>query len=136
MNTTSDILHFAHTMGDANSPSERLPQIKNREEHDSIVSRENQERNIPVVIYVTSSTPASRALTPSIIALSKKQEFVEAGVQWYEMELTSETSPMIKFGPQNCPIVFLFRGTWCETLLGVRGSEDVEKKAREMVERR
>ena len=122
-------------MGDAASPSERLPQIKNREEHDSIVSRENQQRNIPIVIYVTSSTPASRALTPSIIALSKKQEFVDAGVQWYEMELTSETSPMIKFGPQNCPIVFLFRGMWCETLLGIRGAEEVEKKVRDMAKR-
>ena len=122
-------------MGDANSPSECLPQIKNREEHDSIVSRENQKRNIPIVIYVTSSTPASRALTPSIIALSKKQEFVDAGVQWYEMELTSETSPMIKFGPQNCPIMFLFRGSWCETLLGIRSSEEVEKKVREMTQK-
>lgn len=54
-------------------------------------------------------------------------------VQWYQMELTPETTPMIKFGPQNTPIVILMRGRYCETLLGVRSVEEVKRKVQEMM---
>jgi len=51
------------------------------------------------------------------------------------MPLTQKTTPMIKFGPQNCPIVVLMRGTYCETLLGIREMREVEQKAQEMIQR-
>lgn len=56
-------------------------------------------------------------------------------MKWYEMPMIAETTPMIKFGVQNCPVVILMRGTWARTLLGVRGVEEVERGVREMVER-
>ncbi|KAK5071264.1 hypothetical protein LTR64_007767 [Lithohypha guttulata] len=121
-------------MGDAsdNKPT-RLPQITDRETHDSIISRENQTANIPIVMYVSSSTPKSRAFTPKMLELSQNPEFKD--VKFYEMEMMASTTPMIKFGPQNCPIVFLFRGTWCETLLGIGGIEVVEEHVRGMLAR-
>lgn len=119
-------------MGEA---ADRLPQITDREEHDAIISRENQIANIPILIYVSSSVPRSIAFTPELLELSKKQEFVDGGVKFYEMEMTGKTTPMIKFGPQNCPLVFLFRGLWCRTLLGIRSIEEVDAAIREMLER-
>lgn len=123
-------------MGDATTKSQdRLPQINDREEHDAIISRENQIANIPILIYVSSSVPRSRAFTPQLLELSKKKEYIDAGVRIYEMEMTNKTTPMIKFGPQNCPLVFLFRGTWCKTLLGIRDIQEVEAAIGEMLER-
>lgn len=112
---------------------EQLPQIRDREEHDAIISRENQIANIPILIYVSSSVPRSIAFTPQLLKLSKRPEFVD--VKFYEMEMTAKTTPMIKFGPQNCPLVFLFRNLWCKTLLGIRSIEEVEKGIQEMLER-
>lgn len=121
-------------MGDAGmNAAERLPQITDRETHDAIISRDSQIANIPIAIYVSSSTPRSRAFTPELLKLSRKPEFSE--VKFYEMEMMASTTPMIKFGPQNCPIVFLFRGTWCETLLGVKNTEEVEKHVQAMLDR-
>lgn len=121
-------------MGDASdNKATRLPQITDRETHDSIISRENQIANIPIVMYVSSSTPKSRAFTPKMLELSQNPEFKD--VKFYEMEMMASTTPMIKFGPQNCPIVFLFRGTWCETLLGIVGIEVVEEHVRGMLMR-
>ncbi|KAK5940206.1 hypothetical protein PMZ80_007626 [Knufia obscura] len=122
-------------MGDARPRSEGLEHIVDEESHNAVVNKKNQAANIPLVIVVTSSTPASKSLLPSVIELLRKDKFQQAGVRWYEMQLTAKTTPMIKFGPQNCPIVVLMRGMYCETLLGIRGAEEVEKKVREMVGR-
>lgn len=124
-------------MGDARTDagSEGLEQIVDQESHDAIVNKENQAANIPLVIVVTSSTPSSKTLLPSVVELSKKDEYQQAGVRWYEMQLTEKTTPMIKFGPQNCPIVVLMKGTYCEMLLGIRGVEEVERKVRDMARR-
>lgn len=120
---------------DEGARSGGLEQIVDQESHDAIVNKATQAANIPLVILVTSSTPPSKALLPSVIELSRKGEFQQAGVKWYEMQLTEKTTPMIKFGPQNCPIVVLMRGMYCETLLGIRGVEEVETKVREMLRR-
>ncbi|KAK5084469.1 hypothetical protein LTR05_005545 [Lithohypha guttulata] len=85
------------------------------------------------IMYVSSSTPKSRAFTPKMLELSQNPEFKD--VKFYEMEMMASTTPMIKFGPQNCPIVFLFKGTWCETLLGIGGIEVVEEHVRGMLTR-
>lgn len=47
-----------------------LEQIVDQESHDAVVNKSNQAANIPLIIVVTSSTPASRSLLPSIIELS------------------------------------------------------------------
>lgn len=108
-------------------------QIVDKESHDAVINKPNQAANIPVVIVVTSSTPASKSLLPELAELSKKDEL--NGLKWYEMQLTDKTTPMIKFGPQNCPIVILMKGFYCETLLGVRGAEEVERKVLDMLAR-
>lgn len=115
------------------STSSQLEQIPDQETHDSIVNKKSQAANTPLIILITSSTPTSNTLRESVVELSQKQEFVEKGVKWYEMPLTAKTTPMIKFGPQNCPIVVLMRGMFCETLLGVRGGDEVEKKVEAMM---
>lgn len=84
-----------------------MEQIVDRESHDAVVNRSNQAANVPLIIVVTSSTPASTSLLPSIVELSKKEEFRQRGVEWFEMPLTQKTTPMIKFGPHNCPIAQL-----------------------------
>jgi len=114
---------------------EKLDQITDQESHDAVVNKNTQAANVPLVIMVTSSTPTSKSLLPSVVELSEKDEFQQAGVKWYEMQLTEKTTPMIKFGPQNCPILVLMRGSYCETLLGIRGVEEVERKVRQMVDR-
>lgn len=111
-----------------------LEQIVDQESHDAVVNKANQAANVPIVILVTSSTPASKSLLSSMIELSKEQDFQQKGVRWFEMQLTQKTTPMIKFGPQNCPIVVLMRGTYCETLLGTREIETVKGKVREMMD--
>jgi len=122
-------------MGEASTPRAALEQIVDREGHEAVVNKANQAAKTPLVIVVTSSTPATKSLLPLIVELSKQDEFQSAGVRWYEMQLTEKTTPMIKFGPQNCPIVVLMKGVYCETLLGVRGVDEVEVKVRGMVAR-
>lgn len=122
-------------MSTSSSDTPPLPQILTRPQHDSIVSRENQLKNEPLVMVVTSSTPASKSLFPRIAELSKHADFADANIQWYEMPMIAETTPMIKFGVQNCPVVVLMKGTWARTLLGIRNVEEVEKGVREMIGR-
>ena len=107
-------------------------QIVDRESHDAIVNKPNQAANIPIVIVVTSSTPGSKTLLPELVVLSKK---CPIELKWYEMQLTEKTTPMIKFGPQNCPIIILMKGMYCETMLGVRGADEVERKVVAMLDR-
>ena len=122
-------------MGDADPYGGELDQIVDQRSHDAIVNKKSQVANVPLVILVTSSTPRSRTLLPLVVELSRNNEFKQAGVKWYEMQLTEKTAPMIKFGPQNCPIVVLLRGSYCETLLGISGVEEVERKVGQMVDR-
>jgi len=112
-----------------------LEQITDQTSHDAVVNKKSQAANVPLVIVVTSSTPRSRTLLPLVVELSRNSEFQQGGVKWYEMQLTEKTTPMIKFGPQNCPIVVLMKGSYCETLLGISGVEEVERKVRQMVDR-
>lgn len=118
---------------DTSSSSSPLPQILTRDQHDTIVSRDSQLQNTSLVIIVTSSTPASKSLFPRLVELSRHPDF--ESVKWYEMPMIAETTPMIKFGVQNCPVVVLMRGEWARTLLGIRGVEEVERGVREMVGR-
>lgn len=121
-------------MGDAR-PATQFEQIVDKESHDAIVNKPNQAANIPIVIVVTSSTPNSKTLLSDLVQLSQSQSLQSSGLRWYEMELTDRTTPMIKFGPQNCPIVILMKGVYCETLLGVRGVDEVERKVMDMLNR-
>lgn len=110
----------------------QFEQIVDRESHDAIVNKPNQAANIPIVIVVTSSTPRSKTLLPELVELSKK---CPIELKWYEIQLTEKTTPMIKFGPQNCPIIILMKGMYCETMLGVRGANEVERKVVAMLDR-
>lgn len=102
--------------------------ITSRDAHDAAVARAQDLTNpVPTLIFVSSSNPASVDATPKFLSLAEKMP--EA--QFYTMELTKEISPMIKFGPQNCPIFIVMKGRRCETVLGWRG---LEAKAREVLE--
>jgi len=112
-----------------------LTQIVDQPQHDSIVNAEASINRTSIVILVTSSaSPLCRSLTPQISELSDSMAKQYPDVNWYQMELTLETTPMIKFGPQNTPIVIFMRGKYCETLLGVRMREEVERKVTKMME--
>ena len=76
-----------------------------------------QEPGVLVVIYVTSgSNPICTKTTPKIESLASDEKY--RGVKFFQMELTPETAPMIKFGIQNTPIFILYRQRWCQTILG------------------
>lgn len=113
----------------------QFEQITNEKEHDAVVNKATQSANIPIVMIVTSSTPNSKMLLEQLLQLAKHEQFNDKGLKWYELPLSVTLSPFIKFGPQNCPIVILMRGSYCETLLGVRDGSEVEQKVIAMLER-
>lgn len=62
-------------------------------------------------------------ITPKVEALAANDKYKQ--VRFFQMELTPETAPMIKFGIQNTPIFIGYRQRWCQTVLGpdMRGLE-------------
>ena len=101
------------------SPSP-LEQITSPATHDrALTLASHLLPNPPVVlIYVTSaSNPHCARITPKVEALASDDKYKHK-VRFYQMELTPETAPMIKFGIQNTPIFIGYRARWCHTILG------------------
>jgi hypothetical protein len=93
-----------------------LKQIKDPNSHDAAISHA-QDAGTVVVLYVTSgSNPICVQTTPKIEKLAGNEKY--RNVRFFQMEITPETAPMIKFGIQNTPIFILYRQRWCETILG------------------
>lgn len=94
--------------------------ITDRTTHDAAINQGQGTRpecldGIPTCLYVSSaSNPACKAAYPRILGLAETYPHVQVHV----MELTPETTPMIKFGVQNCPIFIFLQGKYCETILG------------------
>jgi hypothetical protein len=97
-----------------------LPQIISPETHTAALAHSSSPTGPIVLIYVTSSAnPICRRTTPKIQSLAINPKYADdERVKVYEMELTPETAPMIKFGIQNTPIFIAYRGKWCQTVLG------------------
>ena len=105
------------------SSNDRLEQIEDPASHDAAIAHA-QHAGTTVVLYVTSgSNPICVQTTPKIQSLARNEKYSD--VRFFQMELTPETAPMIKFGIQNTPIFILYRQKWCQTLLGndLRGLE-------------
>lgn len=98
-------------------PSPRIVQIIDKATHDAVAGA--GERGTPTVIYVSfSPLPACRSFTPKFERLAADEALVDRGVVFAQMELNMETTPMLKFGVQTCPICICLRKGWCKTLLG------------------
>lgn len=81
-----------------------------------------------IIIYVSSSPiPACKAFTPKFEALAQRPEY--SHVDFCQMEFDIETTPLLKFGAQNTPILILMRSGKAETLLSPR-LEVLEEKMR------
>ena len=97
-----------------------LINLTDRPSHDAAVTAAEET---PTVIYLCNSPlPACKTFTPKYSELATKYQ----DVQFCIMELTSETSPMFKFAPNQLPVlVFLVKKTWCRTRMGadVKGLE-------------
>lgn len=107
------------------SRTRQLEQITDPAAHDAAIAHA-QESGVTVVLYVTSgSNPICVQTTPKIQALAANDKY--SRVRFFQMELTPETAPMIKFGIQNTPIFILYRQAWCQTILGadLRGLEEL-----------
>ncbi|KPI45301.1 uncharacterized protein AB675_2447 [Cyphellophora attinorum] len=99
-----------------------LPQITSPKTHAAALAHSSglSPTGPIVLIYVTSSAnPICRRTTPKIQLLAANSKYADGErVKFYQMELTPETAPMIKFGIQNTPIFIAYRGKWCQTVLG------------------
>jgi hypothetical protein len=102
------------------TPPPPLPQITSPQTHTHALSHSSSPTGPIVLIYVTSSAnPICRRTTPQIQYLAATPKYADnERVKFYQMELTPETAPMIKFGIQNTPIFIAYRGKWCQTVLG------------------
>lgn len=129
-------------MSETSSSSHGLEQITDRTTHDAAIdlaadtTAKPNPNPTPIVIYVTSSAQSSSTnLTAQITKLAASDEFAtgDGKVRFFQMEMTKDTTPMIKFGPQNCPLFIFMRGRYCETEYGRIGVEGVRERCRRMV---
>ena len=121
-----------------------LPQITNKATHDATLAQLSPPDSLTLILYITSpSLPSCRATQPHVELLSQHfasdPSYTSANgkpkVKVYEMEITKDTQPMIKFSAHNCPIFIVMGGGgqgergWCETLLGggEKGVADVRR---------
>ena len=126
-----------------------LPQITDNETHDAVLTQLSPPDSVTLILYITShSLPSCRNTTPHILALSEHfstdptytNTNGKPKVKVYEMEITKDTQPMIKFSAHNCPIFIVMGGGgkgergWCETLLG--GGEKGVKEVKRVVDGR
>ena len=95
-----------------------LIHLTNRREHDAAVTA---AETTPTVIYLSNSPlPACKTFTPKYSELASKYKTV----QFCIMELSSETSPMFKFAPNQLPVlVFVVKKTWCRTIMAANVRE-------------
>lgn len=104
--------------------------ITDKDSHD-VIARAG-ENGTPTVIYVSfSPLPVCRAFTPKFEALAAKPEYAEAGIVFAQMELDKETTYILKFGVQTCPICICLKKGWCKTLLPGARIETLEACVRE-----
>jgi hypothetical protein len=93
-----------------------LERITNPATHDAAIAKASEPGTI-VLIYVTSSSnPICVSTTPKVEALAADEKY--KSVRFFQMELTPDTAPMIKFGIQNTPIFIAYKQAWCQTVLG------------------
>ena len=90
-----------------------LINLTDRPSHDAAVTAAEET---PTVIYLCNSPlPDCKTFTPKFESLAAKYQ----DVQFCILELTSETSPMFKFAPNQLPVlVFVVKKTWCRTIMG------------------
>lgn len=110
--------------------SSSVTQITNRPSHDAVV---DASATTPTIIYVSNSAlPICRTFTPQYEALAAKHG---GAAKFTQMEITSDTSDMFKFGPNQLPVlVLLSRGPWSRTLMSP-SLEVLEKGVQEMLAR-
>ena len=96
----------------------KLIHLTNKREHDTAVAAAEMQ---PTVIYLCNSPlPACKTFTPRYIELAAKYQ----NIQFCIMELTSETSFMFKFAPNQLPVlVLMVKKTWCRTMMGANVKE-------------
>ncbi|QIW97965.1 hypothetical protein AMS68_003483 [Peltaster fructicola] len=89
-------------------------QILDKADHDQAVE---QAKKTPTIIYVSNDVmPTCKAFAGCYeeAAASTNPE----GVAFYQMELSSKTSPLFKFTANQLPIlVFICGDSWCRTAM-------------------
>lgn len=108
--------------------------LNNKPEHDAAVSAADKT---PTVIYLSNSPlPVCKAFTPKYEDLAAKYAERNVDINFCLMELSSETSPMFKFAPNQLPVlVLMVKGMWCRTIMGANvreleaGIEELLKEA-------
>lgn len=113
-----------------------LTQITNQATHDKIVDESAQT---PTVIYVSNSAlPICKSFTPKYEALQDKYNGGNNGqmsVRFCQLEISSETSAMFKFSPNQLPVIVLCsRGPWSRTLMSPSVAK-LEEAVEDMLER-
>jgi thiol-disulfide isomerase/thioredoxin len=122
-----------------------ITQIISYDTHDALLSRAEMTGK-PTVIYVSNSPlPACKKFTPQYESFATKaasnenERREEAGIEFAQMELSSETSNLFKFAPNQLPVlVFMCRerlgkgDMWCKTVMGA-DLEGLEVGVREMM---
>ena len=116
--------------------SSQTTQIPNRQVHDTIVAESESK---PTVIYVSNSVlPACKAFTPKYESIADKHNNGNTGkqaIKFCQLEITSETSAMFKFSPNQLPVVvFMCKGPWSKTLMSPTVKE-FEDGIKELLER-
>lgn len=112
--------------------------LTTKAEHDAAVSAAIKT---PTVIYLCNSPlPVCKAFTPKYEDLAAKHATAaetESSINFCVMELSSETSPMFKFAPNQLPVlVLMVKETWARTIMGANstelemGIEEMMKEAR------
>ncbi|KAK5121830.1 hypothetical protein LTR85_004705 [Meristemomyces frigidus] len=109
--------------------------LTTKAEHDAAVS---VAVHTPTVIYLCNSPlPVCKAFTPKYETLAAKYAAEDAAaepamasggrsksIKFCMMELSSETSPMFKFAPNQLPVlVLMVRTNWAKTIMGADAKE-------------
>ena len=97
----------------------QITQITNKQNHDKVV---DESENTPTIIYVSNSAlPVCKEFSSKYEALADKHNQGRGGerpTRFCQMEITSETSAMFKFSPNQLPVVVLLcSGPWSRTMM-------------------
>jgi hypothetical protein len=91
----------------------------------------------PTFIYIhNSSLPIYKTFTP--IFEETIRDTRNEGIRFCRMDYDSATSSMMKFAPNQMPVLVAMYGTnWCRTILGAdrKGLSEMVKELREKIER-
>lgn len=103
-----------------------ITQIIDKQTHDKVV---DESERTPTIIYVSNyALPICREFTPQYEDLAQKHSKEQSVVNFCQMEITSETSAMFKFSPNQLPVLVLMcRGPWSKTMMSPKiGQLDTE----------